>query len=395
MTAYGVNATASGNFSTASGYNSEASGIASTAIGETSRASGYGSTAIGEGSVANEFGTIAIGYASTASGFASTAIGQISKASGYGAVALGKASLSSASGAVSIGSFVVGNDFYSSNNYIPNTVTFDGLGTGTVHPNMTIHLAYPSNIFFRNADNNSTNTTLIAYTNGKTLQQLLDEKVGTSTANTFTATQTISNDAMIGEDLKLTNTGVTVSSIADKATTTYGMNSIVYTEDADTYTITLPSKTAELATLTSNTFTGIQNIKTEGEDQNLVLDPAAGYEVLSNIGEKPTAYALGYIINNNHYFNLPKEAPAGGDNIPAGASFIEYGTGAVPSGATTAEQSFKMTHTAPPTIVFVFYTGPSLNVRVYSSDYGTAGFTVTKSGTMSGDTPYKWLAIWA
>jgi hypothetical protein len=260
---------------------------------------------------------------------------------------------------------------------------------------MTIHLAYPSNIFFRNADNNSTNTTLAAYTSGKTLQQLLDEKVGTSTANTFTATQTISNDAMIGEDLKLTNTGVTVSSIADKATTTYGMNSIVYTEDADTYTITLPSKTDTLAVLGANTFTDAQTIQSSADDLKLTLDPAGGLLITDLASAKNTLYGQGHISNNSQTYVLPKEGVSGGDNIPAGASFIEYGTGAVPNGATTAEQGFKMTHTAPPTIVFAFYTGPSLNVRVYSSDYGTASFTVTKSGTMSGDTPYKWLAIWA
>ena len=116
--AFGTDASASGDYSTAIGFGCIASGLSSTALGRQTTASGEASTALGYSSTASGQYSIAMGT-STASGYASTAMGYYTLASGYASTALGMDTIASgdystamgnAARATNNGSFVWADD---------------------------------------------------------------------------------------------------------------------------------------------------------------------------------------------------------------------------------------------------------------------------------------------
>lgn len=141
--------------------------------------------AIGQGSAAyHTDSSIALGYNASAYG-GSIAIGrsaQTSQANGAGkAVGIGTESKVGFS-SVSIGyqADTNWNDYpgteniaigHQSTTYVPYTVSFDSTTT-----NRTITLYDTSKIFFRNENESKSKTTLAAFANGKTLQDVLDEQ---------------------------------------------------------------------------------------------------------------------------------------------------------------------------------------------------------------------------
>ena len=94
-TAMGANTEASGNYSTAMGYETTASEYASTAMGSFTEASGDASTAMGANTEASGVVSTAMGYETTASKYASTAMGQSTEASGVVSTAMGQSTTAS------------------------------------------------------------------------------------------------------------------------------------------------------------------------------------------------------------------------------------------------------------------------------------------------------------
>ena len=80
--AFGANATASGEGSVSIGFDSDATGEQATAVGQGSLASGEDATALGAGSVATGDDSVALGVAADATGELSTAVGPFATASG-------------------------------------------------------------------------------------------------------------------------------------------------------------------------------------------------------------------------------------------------------------------------------------------------------------------------
>jgi hypothetical protein len=159
---------------TAYGISSIATGNASSSYGASSTASGAYSIVCGCSSVSSAQYGISIGYQSTSSK-SGICIGYRSAVSGLYGVSIGLSSMAYADGSVAVGCYTESGNYYGAMNFIPNTVTFDGVASGSVHPNMILCLAYPSNLFFRNSDNlGNANDTIASYTAGKTLQDYLD-----------------------------------------------------------------------------------------------------------------------------------------------------------------------------------------------------------------------------
>ncbi|WP_336152268.1 ESPR-type extended signal peptide-containing protein, partial [Acinetobacter sp. 99] len=108
-TAVGVQAVATGNFSSAYGLTSKATGTASSAFGVQANAAGLGAVAFGAVSQAIGHGSLAMGVNATASGNDSTAIGSgnakelSARATADGATAVGHRSLADALRATAIG----------------------------------------------------------------------------------------------------------------------------------------------------------------------------------------------------------------------------------------------------------------------------------------------------
>ncbi|MDO3666398.1 ESPR-type extended signal peptide-containing protein [Acinetobacter higginsii] len=108
-TAVGVQAVATGNFSSAYGLTSKATGTASSAFGVQANAEGLGAVAFGAVSQALGHGSLAMGVNATASGNDSTAIGSgntkdlSARATADGATAVGHRSLANALSATAIG----------------------------------------------------------------------------------------------------------------------------------------------------------------------------------------------------------------------------------------------------------------------------------------------------
>ena len=88
--ACGVDATATGDFSTALGYNSEATMNNTTAVGAAAHATGLRSTAIGTASDATMEDSTAVGDNSQATGIRSTAVGERAEATMTDATAVGQ-----------------------------------------------------------------------------------------------------------------------------------------------------------------------------------------------------------------------------------------------------------------------------------------------------------------
>ncbi|ENU22601.1 hypothetical protein F993_02829, partial [Acinetobacter proteolyticus] len=108
-TAVGVQARATGNFSSAYGLTAEATGTAASAFGVQSNAAGLGAVAFGAVAQATGNGAAALGVNATASGNDTTAIGSgnskavAARATGTGATAIGNRSQASGIGAAAIG----------------------------------------------------------------------------------------------------------------------------------------------------------------------------------------------------------------------------------------------------------------------------------------------------
>ncbi|MFR9679932.1 ESPR-type extended signal peptide-containing protein, partial [Acinetobacter sp. SEK570] len=108
-TSVGVQAVATGNFSSAYGLTSKATGTASSAFGVQANAAGLGAVAFGAVSQALGHGSLAMGVNATASGNDSTAIGSgntkdlSARATADGATAVGHRSLANALSATAIG----------------------------------------------------------------------------------------------------------------------------------------------------------------------------------------------------------------------------------------------------------------------------------------------------
>ena len=101
--ALGVNANASGYYSTALGYYTTASGYHSTALGDGSTASGSYSAALGYGSTASGNYSTALGFNTTATAINSTALGYQANASGNESIALGYQTAAIGAGSTALG----------------------------------------------------------------------------------------------------------------------------------------------------------------------------------------------------------------------------------------------------------------------------------------------------
>lgn len=138
------------------------------ALGRSSRAS-YNGVALGYGAIALSQGSIAIGHNSgvPSDNNYGIAIGYTAQATEPYSIAIGFNAVNDA-----INSIVIGG---SAENYIPRTISFDSTDQ-VANYQKTLVLYSPEKIFFRNGFIDSSYTSLDDYTNGETLQDLLDEK---------------------------------------------------------------------------------------------------------------------------------------------------------------------------------------------------------------------------
>ena len=100
-----LNATASGDFSTAMGYLTTASADYSTAMGAETTASGHNSTSMGGGTTASGNNSTSMGGGTTASGSQSTSMGGGTTASGNNSTSMGSGTTASDFGSLVIGQY--------------------------------------------------------------------------------------------------------------------------------------------------------------------------------------------------------------------------------------------------------------------------------------------------
>jgi hypothetical protein len=176
--AMGYKSAVLGDHAIALGANTSATDHGAVAVGWQASAGSY-AIALGDVASATGFDSIAVGYNASAPGYYSIVIGEQasakgdhSSAIGWQASATGASSLAVGHYAFAKGNFSTAMGYYSCN-YIPYSTTFDG---GTAERQKVLHMFSPSKLFFRNEIVDYKKTTLAEYTNGKTLQDLLDAK---------------------------------------------------------------------------------------------------------------------------------------------------------------------------------------------------------------------------
>lgn len=139
------------------------------AIGHQAKVTTNDSIAIGASAVGRGVGSIVIGEnacsSTTEANTYSIGIGYGVKARSINAVVIGKEAETTSAETTSIGQGTGG--------YIPGTINFDSRYTNSSYQNRTIVLKSTDNIFFRNEDVDTSKATYGAYTNGKTLTQVL------------------------------------------------------------------------------------------------------------------------------------------------------------------------------------------------------------------------------
>lgn len=127
--AFGVNTTASGNYSTAMGIETTASGLESTAMGAETTASSYRSTALGSSTTASGYISTALGASTTASGDISTAMGISTTASGDYSTAMGTSTTASGNRSTAMGAWASTNGHRGTFVYGDRSTTTDVLAS--------------------------------------------------------------------------------------------------------------------------------------------------------------------------------------------------------------------------------------------------------------------------
>ena len=198
---------------TITGVKTFENGLIANKIGSGAQV-GNNSTALGEDAIATGGNSIALGCGANATGIISTAVGFGSIATGDTSIALGGGASATGDSSIAIGMGTVEG--------IANFVSFD-----TISSSQTLDLYDPTKIFFRNENIKVSATSTSNYTNGKTLQDYLDEKASLADEQTVSGAWTFTNAAgiAVGAAPDLTTilgTGITHNGVTFSFPTTGG-----------------------------------------------------------------------------------------------------------------------------------------------------------------------------